>query len=127
MTGRELAQAFVADHELDFTRAATATETKDQQFDFTDDGFDDFLVRQGLLNIPARDANDEISRAGIVRLRNAQRNRLNAAARTDRALARNFTIEARAKRWRVLLLERYVSERPEMIARNLELGLAHTD
>lgn len=127
MTGYELAQAFYQEHQLDFARASTAIATEDQQFAFTADSFDDFLARHSLLRVTSRDANDELERNGIVRLRNSLRNQLNAAARTNKLLGRNFTIEARAKRWRVLLLERYVAERPERIAKNLELGLSHTD
>lgn len=132
LTGYDMAVAFYDRNELAFTRAATSAKTKDREFDTSAEDFDDFLVSMDALPMTARDANDEMSRDGIVRARDKLRRKLIMSARKDKRLPRNFSIEAFGKgrsraNWRVLLLERYVAERPEEIVKGLARNLSHWD
>jgi hypothetical protein len=135
MTGYEMAVEFCKKHEMPFARAAAAANTEDRQFQYSADEFDDFLVSIGELSVAARHANDDLSRDGVVRLREKLRRRLIRSAQSEKRLQRNFTIEAWGRTgrgrtrsiWRVLLLERYVAERPREIVLSLRRSAQNCD
>ena len=121
-----LAKDFYAHHELAFRQAAAAKDTEQRQFAFTDHQFDDWAVAAGHLPMTARESG-ELEHGGILFARNILRNRMNRAARRGDGLPRAYTIEARAGKWRVVLLERFVAEQPTAIVRGIQQCLERSD
>jgi hypothetical protein len=122
----ELAKDFYAHNELAFRHAATSKTTEERQFAYSDQQFDEWAVAHGHLPMTARDAAD-LEHGGILFARNTLRRRMNLAARRGDGLSRAFTVEARAGKWRVVLLERFVAEQPTAIVRGIQQCLERSD
>lgn len=118
VSGLDLARQFYADHELMFQRAIQVPETEGRGFDYSDQEFDDWAVRNGYMSGAARDAAG-VERDGLTAQRFKLRGRLNRAARKGLGLARSFSIEASGRRWRIDLTERFLVQRPTRIIRGL--------
>jgi hypothetical protein len=122
----DLAREFFKHHQLAFAQAGQPDGQN--QFDFSGDQFDEWAVAAGHMVKRARDTNtDELEHAGALYERHALRRRLNIAARKGEGLARAYTIEARAQRWRVVLLERFVIEQPKAIVGGIRSCLERSE
>lgn len=129
-SGTELARLFYQHHELDFQRAATAgpgAAKADDNFVYSADRFDDWLVTLGLLDAPARNYGDGPARGGTTDTRNKLRMRMNLAARKPNITPRAFSVEARGKKWRVVLIEKYLSDRPTVLLKGMSTSLTNFD
>lgn len=122
----EIAKAFHAYHELLFRQAVAAKTTVERQFVFSDAQFDDWAVAEGLLPKAARTASN-VEHGSIIFARNTLRRRLNLAARRGDGMPLAYSIEARAQRWRVVLLEKFVDEQPTDIVRGIQRCLERSD
>jgi hypothetical protein len=130
LSGTELARLFYAQHELDFQRAATTTPgatEAENGFAYSDDRFDDWLVAIGMLEAPARDYGDGPARGGTTDMRNKLRLRMNRMARKAEVTPRAFSVEARGKKWRVVLIEKYLSDRPTVLLKGMSTSLTNFD
>lgn len=122
----ELAQDFYKHHEFAFRQAAIATDVAERQFAFSDAQFDDWAVARGHLPVTARDA-DESQHGTVVIARNKLRIRLNRAAHRGESLPRAFSVVARNRVWRVVLLEKFLVEQPTTIVRGIQQCLERSE
>lgn len=111
--GVELAQKFYAAHEMEMKRASQQTQPDKRYFDYSAERFDDWLVAIDQFPQAVRNTKDSVEKRGLVQQRHMLRGRLNTPARSGVELPRPFSIEARARNWRIVLGERYVQERPK--------------
>jgi hypothetical protein len=107
-----VAKDFYTAHELAFVRAASEAKAEARHFSFTAEQFDDWAVAAGHMPKTVRAAGSTIEGDGLAQMRNRLRARLNRASRRGESIPRAFSVEARGGRWRVLLAERYVMEKP---------------
>lgn len=111
-SSQEAIRSFASFHDLQFRQAIAGTSANQRGFEFSGDQFDAWAVAEGYLPVAARDAADHVERSGIVQQRYQLRIRMNRVSRQGAGLSHAYSIEARAKRWRVVLIERFLVERP---------------
>lgn len=112
ISGRMLAGQFYQAHEMEIMRASQQKQAKDRCFDYSAERFDKWLVSIGQLARPVRDAVTTVEGNGLSAKRQQAREKINRAARQTADLPRGFSIEGRNKKWRVVVAERYLQERP---------------
>ncbi len=123
----DLARAFYQAHEMDFQRAANAEETKQRGFEFSGKKFDEWAVEGGHMTRSAEDCEPE-DRITATSMRWKLRQRINRVARLGVGLPRAFSIEAGHQgKWRVVLAERFLAERPLGIMQGIGTSLHHQE
>jgi len=128
----ELARQFYQRHRLAFAQAEKPQGTADKpippskQFAFSAEQFDEWAVGAGFMSKRLSDAS-ELEQGGVLYERLRLRVRLNRASRRGDGIERAYSIEARAKHWRVVLLERFVVEQPKAIVSAIGRCLVRSD
>jgi hypothetical protein len=123
----ELADQFYRDHALEFQRAAVAATTQDRGFVYSAERFDDWAVTHGHMTRRANDC-EPADRGSATDERFKLRQRINRVARKGVGLPRAFSIEAgHQNKWRVVLAERFLAERPLGIMRGIGSSLHHQE
>jgi hypothetical protein len=111
----ELARQFYDHHQLHFQRVANEAQASRRWFELSGDQFDDWGVLAGHMPKRVRDANDKVERNGLTIVRRDLRTHLNRAARKGEGVVRAFSVEAKSRRWRVVLGEAFLLEQPAAI------------
>lgn len=122
----ELARQFYKHHELTFRQLIAAPDNKERAAEFSCEAFDDWAVAAGYMKEPVRASNED-EHGTLLMLRHSLRIRLNRAARKGEGLARAYSIEARGRKWRIVLLERFVVEQPSVIVGGIRQCLERSE
>lgn len=110
-------------------RAAAGLEKKEKPelgFAFSGDQFDAWAVAEGFMAVAACDSADQIERSGIIMVRHQLRKRMNRLARKGAGIDHAYSVEARAARWRIVLIEQFLTERPRAIVSSIRRSFSQS-